>query len=883
MDTARAALTVAALGQGDCHVRQQAARQLKNDVVGNGVSKSIYVSVGAATALLTLVRSGDNAVVTEALSATASLAVRCAVGVTALLDADAVAALLSALSANEPSVVFAAARALRVIAQAPVTPTSVLDEIACMPAAVACLVALVAAGGPVCADCAAILARIIRTSAHALEARSAGVVPALLVQLAQTAHPARTAAAVDALAAIALADRSLAVEIARAGVPRAVLPFVRVGEPALRLAACRLEARLRTAHDDSRVKGEVADAVVPVLVRLLGAQERDIRISAPRALAEMVADDDAMKKRAAEAGAVKSLAGFFPALDGGAESRSYGKKRTASWMNGKSELMRGIEVDKKVESMPAVESAMVGMAALAQEQDNTIEEIISKGLLPHIVSYLGETSPKVVRAAARCFRSLTGGVKVVRRDLAAGNVAKDVTDLLLRLLNSEDYETRRLVSAAICNVVLSFSPVQPVFLKNGGISAVVRLLRSEDQTLRMNGMWAIKNLLFKADLDLKEKVMTELSYESLLEICSSTCTPLREQALTVLRNLACVGTVRTEIEHLDRMIARMGDDLMTVLENALKPGSDASAKIAVQALYTVNNICSGADRHKMKIMHSRIPSLILSWISHPEDHARIAAVWCIINLSRPDSPPIPIRRSSALRPAPRRRSERLSLLSAAHLPLPRSAAARAALESPPSPASPVPVARSEDDAEPPPVIATDDEVEDRDDESAEPMTLDSEGEPSEAASQDSVMVDAPASTPPDPPDEARTPTQALLLREGYEWRIEQLRELGFERKLRLLVNDSHVEVQGRARAALEQFSATDINTLDYSPRSLLTRLNPPQSVNRQGRRALTAIHRHHRLTSVAQNVSDDSSAGSNSDGSTLTAAVEAMNPGIDLD
>lgn len=882
MDTARAALTVAALGRGDWHVRQQAARQLKNDVVGNGVSKSIYVSVGAASALLTLVRSGDNNVVAEALSATASLAVRCAAGVTALLDADAVVALLAALSAREASVVNSAARALRVLAQAPITPTEVLDDIADSPASVARLVGLVAGGGPVCADCAAILARIIRTSAHAVEAHNAGVLPALLEQLSQTAHPARTAAAVDALAAVALADRSLAVEIARAGVPRSVLPFVQVGEASLSLSACRLQARLRNAHEDNRIKGEVADTVVPVLVRLLDVKDRNIRISAPRALAEMVSDDNTMQKRAAEAGAVNILAGFFPPLDGAAEGRSFGKKRTGSWMNGKSELVRGIEVDKKVECMPAVESAMIGLAALCREQDIAIEQIISKGLLPHIVSYLGESSPKVVRAAAKCFRSLTHSVKVVRRDLAVGNVAKDVNDLLLRLLNSEDYETRRLVSCTICNVVLSFSPVQPVFLKSGGVSAVVCLLRSDDQTLRMNGMWAIKNLLFKADLDLKEKVMTELSYEYLLEICSSACAPLREHALSVLRNLACVGTVRTEIEHLDRMLARMGDDLMTVLAYALKPGSDACPKIAVQALYTVNNISSGAERHKMKIMHSAIPSLILSWISHPDDKARIAAVWCIINLSRSDATPL-VRRPSAFRPPQRRRSERLSLLAAAHLPLPRSAAARAALESPPSPASPVPIVQSEDEPDPPAVIATDDEVEDRDDDSVEPMTLDSEGEPSEAASQDSVMVDAPAASPPDPPDVVRTPTRPMQLREGYQWRIEQLRELGFERKLRLLVNDAHVEVQGRARAALEQFSATDINTLDYSPHSLLTRLNPPQTANRQGRRHLNAINRAHRIQSVAHNASEDSSGGSNSDGSTLTAAVEAMNPGIDLD
>jgi len=89
---------------------------------------------------------------------------------------------------------------------------------------------------------------------------------------------------------------------------------------------------------------------------------------------------------------------------------------------------------------------------------------------------------------------------------------------------------------------------------------------------------------------------------------------------------------------------------------------------------------------------------------------------------------------------------------------------------------------------------------------------------------------------------------------GYEWRIGRLRELGFEGRLRSLVNDPHVEVQGRARAALELFDCGDVHPLDYSPSALLD--YNPSALLGQSPRSAPALLR------VAE--SDSSSAGSSS-------------------
>jgi len=52
-------------------------------------------------------------------------------------------------------------------------------------------------------------------------------------------------------------------------------------------------------------------------------------------------------------------------------------------------------------------------------------------------------------------------------------------------------------------------------LENGGVERLVKLVGSTDSNLRLNSVWALKNLLFQADSDVKGRVMRELGWETL--------------------------------------------------------------------------------------------------------------------------------------------------------------------------------------------------------------------------------------------------------------------------------------------------------------------------------------------------------------------------------
>jgi hypothetical protein len=62
-----------------------------------------------------------------------------------------------------------------------------------------------------------------------------------------------------------------------------------------------------------------------------------------------------------------------------------------------------------------------------------------------------------------------------------------------------------------------------VFLEQGIMVRLVELLRSHDPALRLNALWAIKNLLRKTATDTKRDVMDQLGWRELSQYVFSRC------------------------------------------------------------------------------------------------------------------------------------------------------------------------------------------------------------------------------------------------------------------------------------------------------------------------------------------------------------------------
>ncbi|CDF40682.1 unnamed protein product [Chondrus crispus] len=441
-------------------------------------------------------------------------------------------------------------------------------------------------------------------------------------------------------------------------------------------------------------------------------------------------------------------------------------------------------------------AATTALAAVTGDYDPARDAAISLELLPKVVEGLESKFPELALGCLKCLRSLSKSVKVVRRDMSNERVA----GVLLRLMQNDEREVSKIASATLCNLVLEFSPIRVAILERGATKMLVDLIRSEDEELRDNALWALKNLFFKADAETKNVVMAALGYDSLQTLCADKNPRVRELAMAVIRNLACSGSAEQQSKQLDALFANTGDRLIKLLSDALRADID-NLQVAVQAMYVVCNIASGTEEHKASLINSDIPQLLLWWSSHADEKARIAAVWCTTNLSG-KSRSIKSRRPSWLMRSPpisgRNQRGMLGMLRRQHLPLPTSPAARRHLET--LDASDIPGRRSTSNAQ-----ATRASRENRSRGNADMDTSGSGVGPNEGE-EDAVMSCAPDET---------TASDS-----GYAWRIGRLRELGFECRLRTLLNDPHIEVQGRARAALELFDDSDGQQLDYDPTAL---------------------------------------------------------------
>lgn len=159
---------------------------------------------------------------------------------------------------------------------------------------------------------------------------------------------------------------------------------------------------------------------------------------------------------------------------------------------------------------------------------------------------------------------------------------------------------------------------------------------SRDPPLRLNSIWALKNLLYQADSITKELVMKKLTYSGLKmsvsfflsffffhldsrfkdRVCFSLCSLLndhepaiQEQALNMLRNLACSkdADAATDIENIFEGI---GDQLIPILESKMESTQQDTVQ---QTIYVLVNLATGSERHKEQIISSE---KLLSRILH---------------------------------------------------------------------------------------------------------------------------------------------------------------------------------------------------------------------------------------------------------------------------
>eukprot|EP00741_Cyanophora_paradoxa_P005561 tig00000900_g5391.t1 len=646
--------------------RFKAARDLKNLAIGSRTRKAQLIKLGVAEKLVKLLAEEDASIVVQAAGAIGSLAHGNDEGVRSLFAAGASKALLLLTRGNGstlPSaaelrlkVVEAAARALRTLFNAPSAPPAEAEVLHGM-------LPLLSSGSDLISEAAAsVVARCCGAAEHREWILEHGGVP-LFLHLLSAASPRSQEAALECLGTLSRGSPAVGRLLAQHAGP--ILRLVRDRRPRIRLLAATCVVHMSGSAQERAVLEMRLTQVLPALVKLFGAEhDAETRAAAARLLAALVADSDELQKAAADADAIAKLGAFVAAPGSPAALR---------------------------------EGALTALAALCGALEESRKACIEARVLPALVAALEDREGPVRAAACRLARSLSRSVKNLRTSLvdagialplfkvpapalsfapgrggasaqnqagagssaappeyvtcnidpwaaatlaarpraskplprlarpAARHRARGYTSHTLFHLRSA-VEVQVSAAATVCNIVLDFSPMKKVVLEQGGVARLVALASAPDATLRLNAVWALKNLSYMAESEVKGAIMAELTYGRLFRLLEDPSPPVQEQALTLLRNLA-YGK-RGDIE---AVFEGAGPQLMPAIERCL--ASDRPETIT-QALYVVTNVACGDEAHKEAIMQS--PALlraVLEHMGHARSAIRVAAIWCVINLT----------------------------------------------------------------------------------------------------------------------------------------------------------------------------------------------------------------------------------------------------------
>lgn len=154
-------------------------------------------------------------------------------------------------------------------------------------------------------------------------------------------------------------------------------------------------------------------------------------------------------------------------------------------------------------------------------------------------------------------------------------------------------------------------------IDTGGIKVLVELTHSKSSKVRLNTLWAIKNMVFAASSDLKRLVCTQIGWnhfklyvykfntkETLFNefkrLLKDKENEVIEQVLFVLRNLV------TRPNDISLVIHGFGG--YSKFYESIEGNFSANTPVEtlLQAAYVINNIATGSDEHKRSLLDNKI-------------------------------------------------------------------------------------------------------------------------------------------------------------------------------------------------------------------------------------------------------------------------------------
>ncbi|KAG5138557.1 hypothetical protein JHK82_023288 [Glycine max] len=281
-----------------------------------------------------------------------------------------------------------------------------------------------------------------------------------------------------------------------------------------------------------------------------------------------------------------------------------------------------------------LEGVFLALADLCSKLECCRSSFLSLQVLNLVVDALTHEDASVRTAACICLRSVSRSIK----NLSAGRFMNErVVCPLVQLLSDLSTSVQVAALGAISNIVVDFMPHKSTFIECGGIKELVQLTKSMDSSLRLNAVWALRNMVFLADKICKEGIFVELTASSMASLICDPEPSVQEQALALVRNFVdgCVYSVEHAFAEDSIILDAVGRQLK----------KSTKIEIGIQGMYVLSNIASGNEFHKEAVMQLLFPqdenvshSFFEQFLQSHDSRLRTAAVWVVVNLTFPANP-----------------------------------------------------------------------------------------------------------------------------------------------------------------------------------------------------------------------------------------------------
>jgi len=654
---------VTALSSNNTEEQLKAVRFIKNSVIGNITKKKLYMDLDVSPILIKIIAddsySNDMKIQTSVIIA--SIANGNEQNILRLVQDGAMKPLLETFNTEDPRLYESAARALKTLLESDKTPHDILFEEQHLKNIISHLKpcdsnlsgSIAMRNNPyrLSEVTAQLISKISISTEEQNKIAQNEAIPLLLnlITSKYDFYPKVQEASLEAISCLCKENKDVCIKIIDSLIEdenqstvKRLLKLVHSKRPEMKLLAITCLTNIyRSGASTEDLKKDILLIVLPSLIKLLNITDTNLlsqsiqtinaQERAPMIFSYLIAEDKDLQKAAMEGDAITKLANIIKMTSSEDEQNDYENYILTNTALHKERLR---------------ESSLFAIASICAYEEEYRKQVIEAKLLPIIVQSMSHPNYGIRMAACHCTKSLSRSVKTLRTSL----VDSGVINPLLKLLSDPDVQVQTVACAALCNVVLDFSPMKKVVLENGGVQRLVTLVHSMDSNLRLNAIWALKNIVFSAESQIKDQIMKELGWDQLYMLINDEELDIQEQAINLLRNLACSNEY-----DIEETIKGLGESrIIDIFESKLQWGiqnTNTNPKvdnIIIQTIWALVNIFAGNEKHKKLLMTDNILNCLFQFITHKNEIIRLAVIWCCLNLTNPDDVGTPERKKKLI-------------------------------------------------------------------------------------------------------------------------------------------------------------------------------------------------------------------------------------------